>query len=116
MRSWMAGVVVAVALASRPALAQEAPVFRLTLKDRRFEPAEVQVPAGQHVVLMVRNADAAPAEFESKELGVERIISAGRESTIRVGPLAPGRYAFFDEFHPEATGTVVVVASTAAKE
>ena len=34
-----------------PALAQETPTFRLTLRAHKFEPAELQVPAGVRFVL-----------------------------------------------------------------
>lgn len=98
-----------------PARAQDAPTFRLTLKDHRFEPSELQVPAGVRFMLVVKNEDATPAEFESKELGAEKIISAGREATIRVGPLTAGRYAFEDEFNAQAKGTLVAVQKTAGE-
>ena len=39
------------------ALATE-PEFRLVLKDHRFTPSEVTVPAGQKVRLVVENQDA----------------------------------------------------------
>ena len=111
----LSALALAALLAISPAQAQDAPVFRLTLKDHKFEPAELTVPAGQRIVITVRNADATPAEFESKELGAEKVISARRESTVRVGPLQPGRYPFNDEFHPEAAGAVIAVQQ-AAKE
>ncbi len=96
-----------------PAGAQETPVFRLTLKDHQFTPSELQVPAGIRFVLVVKNEDPTPAEFESKELGAEKIISAGREATIRVGPLQPGRYPFEDEFNNQAKGVLIAVQQTA---
>ena len=98
----------AVAMAGPPARAEDPPVFRIVLKDHRFEPAEIAVPAGQRLVLVVQNADSTPAEFESRELNVEKVISGDREATIRVGPLAPGRYPFVDEFHQDqAHGALV---------
>lgn len=92
-----------------PARAQEALTFRLTLNGSGFEPAEVQVPAGVRFVLVVRNESAAAAEFESKGLNAEKVISAGREAMIRVGPLAAGRYPFENEFNAGAKGAVVAV-------
>ena len=80
------------------------------LKDHKFEPASLTVPAGQKFVLKVRNGDDTPAEFESAALNVEKIISAGREATIRLGPLEPGRYEFVDEFHQhQARGVLIAV-------
>lgn len=98
-----------------PARAQDMPTFRLTLKDHRFTPAELQVPAGVRFILMVRNEDPTPAEFESSELGAEKIISAGREATIRVGPLQAGRYPFADEFNNQANGALIAVQKGAGE-
>ena len=98
-----------------PAGAQDMPTFRLTLKGHQFTPAELQVPAGVRFVLMVKNEDPTPAEFESKELNAEKVISAGREATIRVGPLAAGRYPFEDEFNNQAKGALIAVQKTAGE-
>lgn len=40
----------------------------LIIKNRRFEPAELRVPAGQRVKLVVHNQDSTPEEFESHEV------------------------------------------------
>ena len=81
----------------------------LTIKDHRFEPSEIKVPANQRVRLSVHNQDNAAEEFESKSLKREKVIPAGAKATILIGPLKPGRYEFFGEFH-EATARGVVVA------
>jgi hypothetical protein len=47
-------------------------------------------------------------EFESVSLRVEKVVAPGSEGIINVRPLAPGRYEFFDDFHQEARGTLVV--------
>ena len=101
----MVAVVVAM-----PAFAADPPEFQLLLKNHTFEPASLTVPAGQKIVLKVRNGDDTPAEFESTGLNVEKIISAGREATIRLGPLEPGRYEFVDEFHQDQARGVLIVA------
>lgn len=89
--------------------ASETP-FELTIRDHRFEPAELTVPAGRRLAITVHNGDASPEEFESAALGVEKIVSAGRQVVVRVGPLAAGRYDFVGEFHRDtAKGTLVVV-------
>lgn len=92
------------------ALAGEEARFELTIRDHRFEPAELTVPAGQRLAITVHNGDASPEEFESAALGVEKIVSVGRQVVIRVGPLAAGRYDFIGEFHRDtAKGALVVV-------
>lgn len=94
-----------------PAWAQDPLTFRLTLKNHAFDPPELRVPAGKRLILIVRNADDTPAEFESRELGAEKVISPGREATMRLGPLAAGRYPFVDEFHQDqARGVLIAVA------
>ncbi len=90
--------------------AEDAPVFRLVLKDHKFDPPRITVPSGKRLVLIVRNGDDTPAEFESSTLGVEKVISAGREATIRLGPLTPGEYPFIDEFHQDVSKGVLVVS------
>ena len=75
--------------------------FTLTIKDHRFEPAELTVPAGQKVKIKVINADPTPEEFESHELNREKVIPGGATATIFVGPLKPGTYPFFGEFNPK---------------
>ncbi|MBA3896531.1 MAG: cupredoxin domain-containing protein [Sphingomonadaceae bacterium] len=92
------------------AQADDPPTFRLTLKNHAFSPAEIDVPAGKRLVLVVHNADDTPAEFESRELGAEKVISAGREALIRVGPLAAGRYPFADEFHQDQARGALIAA------
>lgn len=90
------------------ALAAEETVH-LTIRDHRFEPQEVAVPADTRIKLIVRNADAAPEEFESHSLNRETLIPGGARATIYVGPLAPGTYEFFGEFHQAtAQGRIVV--------
>ena len=63
--------------------AEDAATFHLTIKGHTFDPAELTVPAGKRLILIVRNSDDTPAEFESRDLGAEKVISAGREAMIR---------------------------------
>jgi plastocyanin len=76
--------------------------YTLTLKDHRFDPAELAVPAGQKFRLVVKNEDGTPEEFESKSLRREKIVKGKSEISLNLGPLDPGTYEFFGEFH-EAT-------------
>jgi plastocyanin len=84
------------------------PEINLAIKDHRFTPAEVKVPAGQKVKLIVDNQDATPEEFESHELNREKVIAPKSKATIFIGPLKPGRYPFTGEFN-EATAKGVVI-------
>ena len=89
------------------AAADDTPPVSLTIRNRTFEPAEVQVPAGQKVELHVKNADTAPSEFESTTLHREKVVPPGQEAVVFIGPLRAGRYEFFDDFNPHARGYVV---------
>ena len=90
-----------------PALADD-PSFSIVLKNNQFVPNEVQIPAGAKVKLVVRNENPTPSEFESTQFHREKIVPPGQEITVFVGPLDPGSYEFFDDFHPETRGHLVV--------
>jgi Cupredoxin-like domain len=77
------------------------PTVQLTIRNHRFEPAELPVPANVKVKLVVKNADDTPEEFESIELRREKVVPGGQEIIIFVGPLKPGTYEFFGDFHPQ---------------
>jgi plastocyanin len=89
-----------------PASADEAG-YTIAIKDHQFVPSELTVPAGVKLKLLVRNEDATTSEFESIALHREKIVSGGGEITVFIGPLDPGSYEFFDDFHPETRGHVV---------
>jgi len=80
----------------------ETPEYTIAIKEHRFNPAEIAVPAGKRIKLVIDNQDATPEEFESKTLRVEKIVPGNSKGTVTVGPLKPGGYPFFGEFH-EAT-------------
>ena len=94
--------VLCLSLCVMPAMAEEVPEFTLVIKDHVFVPAELTIPAGVKVKLIVDNQDATPEEFESHELNREKVIPGNSKAKIFVGPLEAGVYPFFGEFH-EAT-------------
>ncbi|HAF00925.1 MAG TPA: hypothetical protein DCO68_01615 [Methylophilaceae bacterium] len=81
----------------------------ITISNHQFSPAEVSVPAGKKIKLLIENKDATPEEFESHELNREKVIAGNGRATIYIGPLSAGRYPFFGEFN-EATAKGVIVA------
>jgi len=91
------------------AAAARADDYVLTIKDHRFTPTEIKIPANKRVQITVVNDDATPEEFESKEMKVEKVIPGKSKGVVRVGPLKPGRYPFFGEFH-EATAKGALIA------
>ena len=100
--------IAAAALLASEAYSQQAVSVSLAVKNHRFEPGEIRAPANRPIVLSIRNHDAAAVEFESVSLRVEKVIAANGQGTISLRPLEPGRYNFFDDFHPETQGTLVV--------
>jgi plastocyanin len=96
------------ALSNAGARAEDAATVTLTLKDHKFEPAEVHAPAGTPIVFQVKNLGSIAAEFESDALHVEKVIAPGGEATVHVRPQQPGRYNFFDDFHRQTQGFLVV--------
>jgi hypothetical protein len=81
----------------------------ITIKNHKFIPAEVSVPAGKKVKLLIENQDSTPEEFESHELNREKVISGNGHATIYIGPLSAGSYPFYGEFN-EATAKGVIIA------
>jgi hypothetical protein len=92
-------------LAVPNASAQE---FNLVIRNHRFEPAEIRVPARKRVSLSVSNEDSTPEEFDSAALKVEKVIAGKSKALVRIGPLEPGRYEFIGEFHAETAKGVVI--------
>jgi len=101
-------IIVAALSLGHPATADEPVPINVTIKDHRFTPSEIHVPAGKPTVLIVRNQDTAVEEFDSTALKVEKVIVGGTYGTIRLRPLGPGRYPFMGEYHADTAQGVVV--------
>ena len=82
--------------------------FSLVIRDHRFEPAELRIPAGKKVKILIDNQDPTPEEFDSHELNREKVIPAKSKAPIFVGPLAPGRYPFIGEFNAQTAKGVLI--------
>ncbi len=99
---------IAVLASVTPAMADDAKVFEIVIKDHKFEPARIEVPADEKFKLLVKNKDTTAEEFESHDFKREKVISGGEERTISVGPLKPGEYKFYGEFNPKTAQGVLV--------
>jgi plastocyanin domain-containing protein len=108
MRSIVVLAGLAAFLAFAPAAVQ-AQDLTLTLKDHKFTPSEIKVPANKRVKLIVVNDDPTPEEFDSHDLKVEKVVPGKSKGIVRIGPLKPGRYHFTGEYH-ESTAKGVVIA------
>jgi uncharacterized protein (DUF2141 family) len=101
---------VAAALALMVSLASSAaaqPEIPLTIEKNQFQPPEVKVKANTPFVLIITNKNPKAAEFESKDLRVEKVVPAGKTVNVRIRALKPGSYAFFDDFNQQTTGRIV---------
>jgi hypothetical protein len=90
------------------ASAAEVVTIEISVRDHQFTPAEIHGPANTAMQIHVKNLDSGPMEFESVPLRVEKVVTGNGEGIINVRPLAPGRYTFFDDFHQQTTGALVV--------
>lgn len=88
-------------LSAGSAVAADMPSFTIVIKDHRFTPAELTVPAGKRIELVVDNQDPSPEEFESTDLRREKIVAPKSKVSVWVGPLPPGTYGFFGDFNPK---------------
>jgi plastocyanin len=108
-RHWTCAIAYVVSLmlgAALPAWAADTDIV-IAIKDGKFVPSEVPVPAGTKLKLIVRNQDSSMSEFESTEFHREKTVAPGQEISVFVGPLDPGSYEFFDDFHPKNRGHLV---------
>ncbi|HEY6701355.1 MAG TPA: cupredoxin domain-containing protein [Pseudolabrys sp.] len=109
MRNLLVLLSLAAAVVLVPAELRAQDDFTVTIKNHRFTPSEIKVPANKRIQLTVVNDDPTPEEFESREMKVEKVIPGKSKGVVRIGPLAPGRYPFFGEFN-EATAKGVLIA------
>ena len=82
----------------------------LHIKDHKFTPEIVELPADKKVNITVYNDDPTIEEFESLDLKREKIVLGNSSIKIVLAPLAPGEYKFFGDFHQEsAQGKIIVI-------
>jgi hypothetical protein len=90
------------------AAAGDMPEFTLTIKNHRFAPTELTIPANTKVKLIVVNQDVTPEEFESHELNREKVVTGNASINVYIGPLKAGRYPYFGDFHQDTAQGVIV--------
>jgi hypothetical protein len=99
----------AFALAGAPARADDEATLVLKLKDHRFDPAMPTAPADKRVKVTVTNLDATPAEVESDDFKMEKVVAAGATVTLTIGPLKAGEYEIHDEYNEDVSKTKLTV-------
>lgn len=98
--------VLVAALLVRPALADEG--LMVTFQAHHMEPTRIEVPAHVRFKLTIKNADDTAEEFESSDLNREKLVTAGQTTTVSLGPLEPGEYKVFGDFHQDTAQAVLV--------
>jgi hypothetical protein len=89
--------------------AEETPTSEVIIKDHKFQPSVIEVPANRKIKLVIKNQDPTPEEFESYQLNREKVIPGGAQTVIFIGPLQPESYPFFGEFNQAtAQGKIIV--------
>ncbi len=88
--------------------ASEEHVVEISIREHKFEPAELKLPSGKPIKISVKNLDTSAEEFESKDLGFEKVIAGNSDATIRLKPLDAGTYIFYGEYHEDtAQGHII---------
>jgi len=90
-----------------PARADEP--LQLEFRDHRFVPDRLVAPAHVKFVIAVKNSDNTADEFESTQLNREKLVPPGQTVKVFLGPLEPGTYKFFGDFHQDTAQGVLVV-------
>ena len=88
----------------------------MELEDFAFNPAQLQVRAGQAVRLELKNRDSASHTFTIDELSVDETLAPDEEKTVTFTPTGAGPLAFYCRFHRsggmEGTLTIAAASST----
>lgn len=89
---------------------EETLTYEIHIKNHLFNPQTLNLPANKKIKLVVINDDPEIEEFESFDLNREKIVPGnGGRIVVFIGPLKPGEYKFFGEFHEEtAQGKIII--------
>lgn len=106
----MRALILAGLLALTPAVqAEDMITYELNLKGAAFDILELKVPAGKPFMIKMNNQNAAPAELESHDLNIEKIIAGNSSAVVRVKAQKPGKYLFVDEFQEAVAKGYIIV-------
>jgi len=91
------------------AFAKDIENYDIKIYNHKFLPEVVKASSGKVIKLHIFNKDSTVEEFESFDLKREKIVPGNKKIVVVVGPLKPGEYHFFGEFHQEtAQGKLIV--------
>ncbi len=107
-RRVLAVAAIVAALIAGPSAARADEPLSVVFRNHRIEPARLEVPAHQKFKLVVKNTDDTADEFESADLNREKLVAPGQTITVFLGPLEPGEYKVFGDFHQDTARGVLV--------
>lgn len=87
------------------------PEYIIRILHHQFVPAELHIPRGTKVRIVLDNQDDTGEEFDSHSLNREKHVPPKSQVTIFIGPLTPGRYVYESESEVAggaALGVIVV--------
>jgi hypothetical protein len=88
-------------------LAQTQPANTIIIKNHQFNPSQLTVPSGQKLKITVDNQDPTDEEFESFDLDREQVVEGNRKIIVYIGPLKPGTYGYWADYHKESKGVII---------
>jgi hypothetical protein len=94
-----------------PSFAGTEPEYIIKILHHQFVPAELHIPKGIKVRIVLDNQDDTGEEFDSHSLNREKHVPPKSQAIIFIGPLAPGRYLYESESEVAggaALGVIVV--------
>lgn len=103
MQPWLIRSLLLAAVLYAGAAHADLPTYTVVAKDGQLTPATLAVPAGVRFKIVIKNEGRAPVEFESLQLRKEKVLAPGAQSFLVIAPLKPGKYDYFDEFHPDTS-------------
>jgi hypothetical protein len=90
-------------------LAGTEPEYVIKILHHQFVPAELHIPKGIKVRIVLDNQDDTAEEFDSHSLNREKHVPPKSQATIFIGPLAPGRYIYESESEVAAGAALGVI-------
>jgi plastocyanin len=106
--AWLASALVGAWAA--PASAAD-PEFTIRIKDHKFDPAELRIPAGTKVKVIIDNQEDEQEEFESYTLNREKHVPPRSKAVLFIGPLDSGRYVYQGENHSGSGAALGVIVA-----
>ena len=101
LKWFTAALMCAALMGSARFCAAEEQVYKIVIKGHKFMPEGLIIPANKKVRISIENKDPTAEEFESYDLNREKGVAANGKITLFVGPLKPGAYKYFGDFHPQ---------------